>query len=149
MNFKGINILFEDNHIVVANKPCGMLSQKDTTNDDSILEYLKEFIKEKYNKPGNVFLGSVHRLDRTSSGVMVFARTSKALSRLNESLRENQFSKKYYAIIQAVIDENEGQLVDYLIKDIERNIVSAHKIQIPGSKKALLGFKKIKTICMT
>ena len=141
--YKGIVILYEDNHLLVVSKPAGMLSQKDKTGDDSIIEVLKEYIKQKYNKPGNVFLGSVHRLDRPTSGVMVFARTSKALTRLTKALKAKDFKKKYYAILEGRINSKQGELTHYLIKDTKRNYVKAHTNLVVNSKKAVLHYKVV------
>jgi len=146
MEYKGVRILFEDNHIIVVGKPIGLLSQKDKTGDDSIIEILKEYIKIKYNKPGNVFLGSVHRLDRPTSGVMVFARTSKALSRLTIALKEKAFSKKYYAILEGKVGESSGKLVHYLLKNTRSNVVNAYKKEVKGSKKSILEYNNMAVI---
>ena len=141
MKYKGIKILYDDNHILVVNKPNGMLSQKDNTGDDSIIEILKEFIKQKYDKPGNVFLGSVHRLDRPTSGVMVFAKTSKALTRLTVALKNKKFEKKYYAIVEGKVREFEGRLEHYLLKNNKKNTVSAYSFPKERAKKAVLEYK--------
>lgn len=146
MSLQGVKIIFEDNHILIVNKPAGMLSQKDKTNDNSILEILKDYIKEKYNKPGNVFLGSVHRLDRPASGIMVFAKTSKALTRLTTSLRDEEFDKKYLAVVERSKTKEEETLEHYLLKDEEKNIVKAYDKQVQGSKKAKLSYKFIGTV---
>lgn len=143
MDLKGVEIIFEDNHLLVVNKPSGILSQKDKTGDDSIIEILKQYIKIKYHKPGEVFLGSVHRLDRPTSGVMVFARTSKALSRLTISLKNKEFNKKYLAVLEGFVSDSKGRLEHYLLKDQRLNIVKSYKNVIPGSKKAELEFKVI------
>lgn len=145
MCLQGIKIIFEDNHILIVNKPAGMLSQKDKTNDNSILEILKDYIKEKYNKPGNVFLGSVHRLDRPASGLMVFAKTSKALTRLTTALRDEEFDKKYLAVVEKSRTNTEETLVHYLLKDEDKNIVKAFDKQIQGAKMAKLSYKFIGT----
>ena len=118
-----INILYEDNHIIVAIKPFNMLSQKDATNDIDILTLLKEYIKKKYNKPGNVYLGLVHRLDRPVGGVMVFARSSKAASRLTEMFKKHDFSKKYIAVVNGIFDKKEGTFKDYLFKEENGNTI--------------------------
>ena len=110
-----LEILYEDNHIIVVFKPINILSQSDITGDLDMLTIIKEYIKEKYNKPGNVYLGLVHRLDRVTSGIMVFAKTSKAASRLSNQIREKSISKDYLAIIHGKID-NEGIYEDYLLK---------------------------------
>ena len=111
-----LNVLYEDNHIIVVLKPINVLSQADITNDLDMLSLVKSYVKEKHNKPGNVYIGLVHRLDRMTSGVMVFARTSKAASRLNEQIRNNEFRKKYLALVEG-ITLDEGEFIDYLSKD--------------------------------
>lgn len=141
MKYKNIEIVGEDNHILVACKPAGMLSQKDITGDDSILEELKEYIKIKYNKPGNVFLGSVHRIDRPASGLLVFAKTSKALSRLTESMRAGRFSKKYLVLLDGKVRDPEGFLSHYLLKDSATNTVKVFNRVKEGAKLAKLKFK--------
>ena len=108
-----LNILYEDNHIIVVVKHFNILSQSDITNDLDMLTIVKEYIKEKYNKPGNVYLGLVHRLDRPTMGVMVFAKTSKAASRLSEQVRKNTFQKKYVAIVNGILSKKEDTFVDY------------------------------------
>ncbi len=145
MVFKNVTIIFEDNHIIVVNKPNGLLSQKDITGDDSIIEVLKEYIKITYSKPGNVFLGSVHRLDRPASGVMVFAKTSKALSRLTESMRLKQFTKQYLVIVDGKVEQKEGQLTHYLVKDDKLNIVKAYRNEVAGGKLSSLVFRYLAT----
>ena len=102
-----IKILYEDNHIIVAIKPKGVLSQADGSDHDDMLTLLKEYIKEKYNQPGNVYLGLVHRLDMNTEGVMVFARTSKAASRLSNDIKEHIFSKKYHAVVSGILNNKE------------------------------------------
>lgn len=111
-----LNVLYEDNHIIVVVKPANVLSQSDSTNDDDMLSIIKRYLKEKYNKPGNVYLGLVHRLDRPVSGVMVFAKTSKAASRLSEEVRNHTFSKKYLAVVHGVGLKNSDSFTDYLVK---------------------------------
>lgn len=110
-----INVLYEDNHIIVVKKDIGILSQSDSTGDKDLLTMVKEYIKEKYNKPGNVYVGLVHRLDRMVGGVMVFARTSKAASRLSESIRTNNFHKDYVAIVSGKVKEKD-RFVDKIEK---------------------------------
>ena len=109
-----LEILYEDNHIIVVFKPVNILSQGDSTKDLDMLTMIKEYIKEKYNKPGNVYLGLVHRLDRVTSGIMVFAKTSKAASRLSEEVRDNKFHKDYLAIVHGKVSDNKYE--DYLLK---------------------------------
>lgn len=111
-----LNILYEDNHVIVVIKPCNVLSQSDSTNDSDMLTIVKNYIKVKYNKPGNVYLGLVHRLDRPVSGIMVFAKTSKAASRLSEQVRCHKFSKVYVAVVNGIIKGDSGVFVDYLKK---------------------------------
>ena len=133
-----INIIYEDNHLIVVEKPINIPTQEDNTKDKDLLTILKEYIKTKYNKPGNVYLGLVHRLDRPVGGIMVFARTSKAASRLSEQVRNKTFKKTYNAVVIGNI-ENTGKLKDYLLKDEKRNIV---KVDEKG-KEAILNFKKL------
>lgn len=133
-----INVIYEDNHLLVVEKPINIPTQEDNTKDKDLLTILKEYIKKKYNKPGNVYLGLVHRLDRPVGGIMVFARTSKAASRLSEQVRNKTFKKTYNAVVIGNI-ENTGKLKDYLLKDEKRNIV---KVDEKG-KEAILNFKKL------
>lgn len=135
-----LNILYEDNHIIVCVKPVGVLSQEDHTKDPDMLSILKEYIKAKYKKEGNVFLGLVMRLDRMTSGVMVFARTSKAASRISEQIRNGEVLKKYVAVVQGKVNEH-GTLKDYLIKD-EKLIKSFVTTKELG-KLAVLDYKLV------
>jgi len=116
-----LDILFEDNHLLIVNKAPGILSQSDKTKDKTILDFGKEYIKEKYNKPGDVFLGLPHRIDRPTSGIIVLARTSKALERLNKMFQEKQVQKIYWAIVKNNPQEIEDTLVNYLYKNQEKN----------------------------
>ena len=116
-----INVIYEDNHILVVEKPINVPTQEDESKDIDFLTMLKEYIKVKYNKPGNVYLGLIHRLDRPVGGIMVFAKTSKAASRLSEQVRNKTFKKIYNAIVEGIIDEK-GRLIDYLLKDTKKNI---------------------------
>ena len=133
-----INVIYEDNHLLVVEKPINIPTQEDNTKDKDLLTILKKYIKEKYNKPGNVYLGLVHRLDRPVGGIMVFARTSKAASRLSEQVRNKTFKKTYNAVVIGNI-ENTGKLKDNLLKDEKRNIVKIDK----NGKEAILNFKKL------
>lgn len=133
-----INIIYEDNHLLVVEKPINIPTQEDNTKDKDLLTILKKYIKEKYNKPGNVYLGLVHRLDRPVGGIMVFARTSKAASRLSEQVRNKTFKKTYNAVVIGNINK-EGKLKDYLLKDEKKNIVKVDK----NGKEAILNFKKL------
>ncbi len=133
-----LEILYEDNHIIVCIKPVGILSQEDHTKDIDMLTLLKQYVKEKYNKPGNVYLGLVHRLDRMTGGVMVFAKTSKAASRLNDQIRNHLFKKKYYAVVKGIIEED-GHLENYLVKD--ENEVKSYIDNSNKGKLAILDYK--------
>lgn len=134
-----LNILYEDNHLIVVVKESGILSQSDITGDKDLLTILKEYIKEKYQKPGNVYLGLVHRLDRPVRGIMVFAKTSKAAARLSEQIQKKQFEKKYYAIVHGYMEEKNATLVDRLEKDANKNVI----LNSPGGKEAILEYNVI------
>ena len=131
-----LNILYEDNHIIVVVKPYNVLSQGDSTKDSSIMDDIKSYLKVKYNKPGNVYLGLVHRLDRPVGGIMVFARSSKAASRLCKSFNEHSIVKKYLAIVKGKMEKDKGELVDYITKDSNGNA----SISSDG-KKAVLEYE--------
>lgn len=135
-----LNIIYEDNHIIVVDKIAGVLSQSDDSNDIDMLTLVKSYIKEKYNKPGEVFLGLVHRLDTVTSGVMVFARTSKAASRLSEQIRQNNMKKTYLAVFEEEIKQKQGNYTDYLLKDSKKNIVTVTKDKNKG-KIAVLNYE--------
>lgn len=134
-------ILYEDNHLLVVNKPAGTLVQGDRTGDLPLVEVCRQYIKEKYDKPGAVFLGVVHRLDRPVSGVVVFARTSKALDRMNKLFRNRSVRKTYWALVSHKPPLAEGQLVHWLKKDTVKNITAAYDREVPGSKRAELRYK--------
>jgi len=121
-----LKVLYTDNHLVVVEKPAGMLVQGDSTGDETLLDITKQYIKEKYNKPGDVYLGLVHRLDRPSSGVIVFAKTSKAASRLTDQFKNKQIKKKYLALVQGMIPRN-GSYEDYLYREEKVSKVSRLK----------------------
>ncbi len=131
-----LNILYEDNHIIVVVKPYNVLSQGDSTKDASIMDDIKSYIKVKYNKPGNVYLGLVHRLDRPVGGVMVFARSSKAASRLCKSFNEHSITKKYLAIVNGKMEKSKDELVDYIDKDSNGNAFISE-----NGKKAILDYE--------
>ena len=141
----GIKILYEDNHLIVAVKPAGVLSQSDGSDAPDMLTLLKSYIKEKFNKPGEVYLGLVHRLDRPVSGVMVFARTSKAASRLSEQIRSRKVTKIYRAVVQGRL-EGSGRLENYILKDTSSNTVTIYDKEVPGAKIAVLDYKSIKAL---
>ena len=138
-----LEILYEDNHLIVAIKPAGILSQEVQTKDADMLTLLKYYIKDKYNKPGNVYLGLVHRLDRMTGGVMVFAKTSKAAKRLNEQIVKKDFSKRYYAIVDGII-ETGNTLKNYLIKDEKE--VRSYIGNSNNGKLAILDYNVIKIL---
>ena len=135
-----LKVLYEDNHIIVVLKPCNILSQSDNTGDIDMLTLVKNYIKEKYNKLGNVYIGLVHRLDRPTGGLMVFARTSKAASRLSKQIKDNQINKSYLAVIPN-FKEKEGTLIDYLKKENNGNTIVTDK---ENGKYAELNYKLIK-----
>ena len=136
-----LEVLYEDNHLLVVNKPAGLLVQGDATGDKTLPDLAKEYLREKYDKPGNIFVGVVHRLDRPVSGVVVLAKTSKALSRMNELFRSNKTRKTYLAISQRRPQETEKRIVHWLVKDQERNITKAFNSEKPNSQRAELSYK--------
>jgi 23S rRNA pseudouridine1911/1915/1917 synthase len=139
--FRGINILYEDNHLLVAEKPYGVPSQADSSGDEDMLTLCKAYIKQKYEKPGDVFLGLVHRLDRPTRGVMVFARTSKAAGRLSEQIKNGEFSKTYLTVLTAAPEEKKGELWNWLYKDESEHIARIVSEDAEGAKKAGLEFE--------
>ena len=134
---------YEDNHIVVVNKTSSEIVQGDKTGDTPLSEMVKQYLKEKYNKPGNVFIGVTHRLDRPVSGLVVFAKTSKALPRLNEMFRNGEVKKTYWAIVKECPKETEGELVHYLVRNEKQNKSYAYDKEVKNSKKAVLHYKLI------
>ncbi len=136
-------VLYEDNHLLAVNKPAGSLVQGDRTGDVALVAICKDYLKEKYHKPGAVFLGVVHRLDRPVSGVLVFARTSKALDRMNRLFRERAISKTYWAVVHQLPQPVEGTLIHWLKKDEAKNITTAYDKEVAGSKRAELRYKLI------
>ena len=140
-----LRVLYEDNHLLVVDKPAGMLVQGDKTGDTTIAERAKIYLKEKYSKPGKVFLGTVHRLDRPVSGILVFARTSKALSRLNGQFKERTVKKIYWALTYGKPPASSGSLEHWLIKDRDRNLSRALNRAVRGAKKAVLEYKLVKS----
>ena len=139
-------ILYEDNHIIVAEKPQNTIIAGDHTGDDSLLDQLKRYIKEKYEKPGEVYLGLVHRLDRPAGGLAVFARTSKAAARLSDQLYENVLIRTYYCVVRGVPKNPADRLVDYLKKDEKTNTVSVVPQAVEGAKKAILNYRVLQTV---
>ena len=138
-----MTILYEDNHLIVVNKTCSEIVQGDKTGDTPLSEIIKQLLKEKYNKPGNVFTGVIHRVDRPVSGVVVFAKTSKALERMNELLRQGEVKKTYWAIVKKLPPENAGELVHYLVRNGKQNKSYAYDSEQKDSQKAVLSYKLI------
>ena len=137
-----LKVIYEDNQIIVVEKPVNIPSQGDKTGDEDMLTIVKKYIKEKYNKPGDVYLGLVHRLDRPTGGVMVFARTSKSASRLSEQIRNGDFHKKYLAIIDGRMEKKSGTMVDYLTKNEKKNISRVVDKSTKNSKMACLDYEE-------
>ena len=139
-----LKVIYEDNHIIVVEKKPNIPSQADKTEDIDMLSIVKNYIKEKYQKPGNVYLGLIHRLDRPVGGIMIFAKTSKAASRLSNAVREKVFKKKYLAVVDGKLDKKEGVLEDYLYKDERNNISKVVKKEKKNAKYAKLEYKVLK-----
>lgn len=138
-----MTVVYEDNHIIIVNKTASEIVQGDKTGDVPLSETVKQYLKEKYHKPGNVFIGVTHRLDRPVSGLVVFAKTSKALSRLNEMFKNSEVKKTYWAIVKQTPAETEGELVNYLVRNEKQNKNYAYDTEKPGSKKAVLHYRLI------
>ncbi len=139
-----INVLYEDNHLLIVNKPAGILVQGDSTGDQPLVEVGKAYIKEKYKKPGAVFLGVVHRLDRPVSGVVVFARTSKALARMNAQFRDKETQKTYWALVDNKPPKAQGKLIHWLVKDEKKNKTAAYDTEIDEGKRSELDYKLVR-----
>ena len=139
-----LKVIYEDNHIIVVEKPVNIPSQGDKTGDTDMLTIIKEYLKEKYNKPGNVYLGLIHRLDRPVGGVMVFAKTSKAAARLSEQVREKVFKKTYLVIANGKFDKTKGLLSDYLLKNERKNMSKVVPEGTKNSKYAELDYEVLK-----
>ena len=138
-----MTVVYEDNHIIVVNKAASEIVQGDKTGDTPLSETVKQYLKEKYNKPGNVFVGVTHRLDRPVSGLVIFAKTSKALSRLNEMFKTSEVKKTYWAIVKNLPPQEEGVLTHYLTRNEIQNKSYAYDKEVPNSKKAILHYKLI------
>ena len=138
-----MQVLYEDNHIIIVNKSSGEIVQGDKTGDTPLVETVRAYIKEKYNKPGNVFCGLTHRLDRPVSGVVIFAKTSKALERINNMLKNHEIKKTYWAIVKNPPKNNEGTLVNYLVRNEKQNKSYAYNTEKTNSKRAELNYKVI------
>jgi 23S rRNA pseudouridine1911/1915/1917 synthase len=143
---ENLQVLFEDNHLIIVNKRSGDITQGDKTGDKPLSDVVKEYVKEKYNKAGNVFLGVVHRLDRPTSGVIIFARTSKALERLNKMLRDKTISKTYWAVVKEYPKKEKGTLINFLKKNPKNNKSSVYTKEIPDSKRAVLHYNILKKL---
>lgn len=141
-----LKIVFEDNHVIVLIKPQGVLSQGDKTGDENLVDMLKAYRKEKENKQGEAFIGLVHRLDRVTGGLMVFAKTSKAASRLSESIKNNEVEKTYLAVIENAMKEKQATLTHYLLKDEENNIAKVLAFNQFGAKEAKLSYKVLEQV---
>ena len=138
-----MTVVYEDNHIIVVNKTASEIVQADKTGDTPLSETVKQYLKEKYQKPGNVFIGVTHRLDRPVSGLVVFAKTSKALTRLNEMFRTSEVKKTYWAVVKNAPKETEGELVHFLVRNEKQNKSYAYDKEVPKSKKAVLDYRLI------
>lgn len=141
-----LQVLFEDNHLLIVNKRPGDIVQGDKTGDLPLSEVAKAYIKDKYNKPGEVFLGVTHRLDRPTSGVLVFARTSKALSRMNTLFAEKETRKVYWAVVKNKPEQPSGRLVHWLTRNKKQNKSLAHSQKVAGAKRAVLEYKTIREL---
>ena len=139
-----LNVIYEDNHIIVVEKPVNIPSQGDKTGDEDMLTIIKKYLKVKYNKPGDVYLGLVHRLDRPTGGVMVFAKTSKAASRLSEQVRNKDFHKKYLCIVDGKMENKTGTFKDYLVKNEKKNMSRIAKKDEKNAKEAILDYDVLK-----
>ncbi|MBP8792025.1 MAG: RNA pseudouridine synthase [Lutibacter sp.] len=143
---ENLSVLFEDNHLIIINKQSGDIAQGDKTGDAPLSDIVKAYIKKKYNKPGNVFLGVVHRLDRPTTGVIAFAKTSKALERFNKMLRDKEVSKTYWAVVKNLPNKLEDTLTGFLLKNPKNNKSTSYATEKNGSKKAILHYKVIKSL---
>lgn len=141
-----LQVLHEDNHIIVINKRVGDIVQGDKTGDKPLSDVVKEYLKEKYNKPGEVFLGVIHRLDRPTTGIVVFAKTSKALTRLNESFKNRETKKIYWAVVKNSPPKSNDTLVHFLKRNSKNNTSKAHVKEVPDSKKASLEYRLFKKL---
>ena len=138
-----LTVLYEDNHLIAVKKLSGEIIQSDQTGDTTLAEKVKAYIKKKYKKPGEVFLGIIHRLDRPVGGVIIFARTAKALTRMNELFREKKIKKEYWAIVEEKPPLEEEQLINWLKKNQDKNRSRAYEKEVKGSKKAILSYQLV------
>lgn len=140
-NASNVQVLYEDNHLIAVNKRVGDIVQGDKTNDTPLSEIVKEYLKQKYNKPGAVFLGVVHRLDRPTSGLVIFAKTSKALKRMNQLFVDKKIDKTYWALVKNVPQKESDTLIHWLKKNPKTNTTKVYPKEVEGSKKAILHYK--------
>ncbi|OUR91114.1 RNA pseudouridine synthase [Flavobacteriales bacterium 34_180_T64] len=145
-NKTNLQVLYEDNHLIIINKRAGDIVQGDKTGDQPLSDIVKAYLKDKFNKPGNVYLGVVHRLDRPTSGVVMFAKTSKALPRLNKLFADKKADKTYWAVVKNQPPKNENTLIHWLKKNPKNNKSSAYSKEVNGSKKAILSYKILKAL---
>lgn len=145
-NPSNLQVLYEDNHLIVINKRPGDIVQGDKTGDTPLSDVVKQYLKEKYNKPGNVYLGVVHRLDRPTTGIVVFARTSKALPRLNKLFSEGNTQKTYWAVVKNAPEKERDTLTHWLVRNPKQNKSYAHTKEVPNSKKAILEYRILKKL---
>lgn len=146
MNFNTKDILYEDNHLIIVNKGSGLLVQGDKTGDITLGEHIKKFLKKKYNKPGDAYLGIIHRIDRPTSGIVIFAKTSKALTRLNEQFKKRRINKKYWAITEKNSEAKSGKLENWIFKNSKQNKSYIYSNKILGCKIAKLEYRLIKEL---
>lgn len=138
-----LHVLYEDNHLLIVNKPARMLVQGDKTRDKTLIDHCKDYVKEKYNKPGAVFMGLTHRLDRPVSGVVVMAKTSKALERMNKLFHDNKIQKTYWAVVKKHPPQKRDTLTHWLVKDGTKNVTTAHDSPTDDAKKATLHYRVV------
>src|SRR6056300_561443 len=143
MNSIDLEVLFEDNHLIAVYKPSGVLVQGDKTGDTPLVDLVKAYIVQKYNKPGAAFLGVIHRIDRPTSGIVVFGKTSKALTRMNKLFAERKINKTYWALVEGHPDQTEADLEHYLVRNPEKNKSFAYQRSVPNAKRAHLSYKSI------
>ncbi|WP_452224585.1 RluA family pseudouridine synthase [Lacinutrix chionoecetis] len=145
-NKSNLQVIYEDNHIIVVNKRAGDIVQGDKTGDKPLSDVVKEYLADKYNKPGNVYLGTVHRLDRPTTGLVIFSKTSKALPRLNKLFASKEIKKTYWALVKNKPEKETDSLIHWLKKNPKNNKSKAYTNEVPDSKKAILHYKQIKTL---
>ncbi|MDR0962018.1 MAG: RNA pseudouridine synthase [Mediterranea sp.] len=141
-----MTVVYEDNHLIVVNKTASEIVQGDKTGDTPLSETVKQYLKEKYQKPGNVFIGVTHRLDRPVSGLVIFAKTGKALARLNEMFKNGEVKKTYWAVVKNRPPQPEGELTHYLVRNEKQNKSYAYDREVPGSKKAILHYRVLRAL---